>query len=52
MCENFFDDTAPATGTQQYHKPGDTLDDRDHNTDYAASIARGVTTAALTLAGL
>lgn len=52
VCENFFDDTAPATGTRQYHKPGDTLDDRDHSTDYAASIARGVTTAALTLAGL
>ncbi|WP_330289034.1 M20/M25/M40 family metallo-hydrolase [Streptomyces sp. NBC_00576] len=52
VCENFFDDTAPATGTQQYHKPGDTLGDQDHNTDYAASIARGVTTAALTLAGL
>ncbi|MES5825216.1 M20/M25/M40 family metallo-hydrolase [Streptomyces sp. RG80] len=52
VCENFFDDTAPASGTRQYHKPGDTLDDRDHNTEYAASIARGVTTAALTLAGL
>ncbi|WP_229703528.1 M20/M25/M40 family metallo-hydrolase [Streptomyces albiflavescens] len=52
VSENFFDDTAPATGTRQYHKPGDTLDDRDHNTEYAAQIARGVTTAALTLVGL
>lgn len=52
VSENFFDDTAPATGTRQYHKPGDTLDDVDHDTDYAAEIARSVTAAALTLAGL
>ncbi|MFE1172840.1 M28 family peptidase [Streptomyces sp. NPDC058773] len=52
ICENFFDDTAPATGTRQYHKPGDTLLDEDHDTDYAAAIARTVATAALTLAGL
>ncbi|MET7622650.1 M20/M25/M40 family metallo-hydrolase [Streptomyces sp. NPDC005408] len=52
VSENFFDDSAPATGTRQYHKPGDTLDDRDHSTDYAATIACGVTAAALTLAGL
>lgn len=52
VSENFFDDTAPATGTRQYHLPGDTLDDGDHDTDYAAEIARSVTAAALTLAGL
>ncbi|MFJ9413101.1 M28 family metallopeptidase [Streptomyces sp. NPDC101227] len=52
ICENFFDDTAPATGTRQYHKPGDTLFDEDHDTDYAAAIARTVAAAALTLAGL
>jgi hypothetical protein len=52
VSENFFDDTAPATGTRQYHMPGDTLDDADHNTDYAAAIARSVTVAALTIAGL
>ncbi|MEU8685866.1 M20/M25/M40 family metallo-hydrolase [Streptomyces sp. NPDC048611] len=52
VCENFFDDTTPATGTRQYHLPGDTLLDEDHDTDYAAAIARTVATAALTLAGL
>ncbi|AJT69143.1 hypothetical protein T261_7545 [Streptomyces lydicus] len=52
VCENFFADTAPATGTRQYHKPGDTLLDEDHDTDYAAAIARTVTAAAFTLAGL
>jgi hypothetical protein len=52
VSENFFDDTAPATGTRQYHRPGDTLDDVDHDTDYAADIARSVTVAAMTLAGL
>lgn len=52
ISENFFDDMTPGTGTRQYHKPGDTLNDRDHNTHYAAEIARGVTAAALTLAGL
>lgn len=52
VSENFFADTSPATGTRQYHLPGDTLDDADHNTEYAAAIARAVTLAALTLAGL
>jgi hypothetical protein len=52
VSENFFDDTAPASGTRQYHLPGDTLHDTDHDTDYAAEIARSVTVAALTLAGL
>jgi hypothetical protein len=52
VSENFFDDTAPATGTRQYHKPGDTLGDKDLDTGYAAGIARAVTAAALTLAGL
>ncbi|HYH78101.1 MAG TPA: M20/M25/M40 family metallo-hydrolase, partial [Arthrobacter sp.] len=52
VSENFFADTSPATGTRQYHLPGDTLEDPDHDTEYAASIARAVTVAALTLAGL
>lgn len=52
VSENFFADTSPATGTRQYHLPGDTLEDSDHDTGYAASIARAVTVAALTLAGL
>ncbi|MCX4539547.1 M20/M25/M40 family metallo-hydrolase [Streptomyces sp. NBC_01565] len=52
VSENFFDGAEPASGTRQYHKPGDTLDDHDHDTGYATDIARGVTTAALTLAGL
>ncbi|MFD6186263.1 M20/M25/M40 family metallo-hydrolase [Streptomyces goshikiensis] len=52
VSENFFDGAEPASGTRQYHRPGDTLDDTDHDTGYATDIARGVTTAALTLAGL
>ncbi|MGW2988666.1 M20/M25/M40 family metallo-hydrolase [Streptomyces goshikiensis] len=52
VSENFFDGAEPASGTRQYHRPGDTLDDQDHDTGYATDIARGVTTAALTLAGL
>jgi hypothetical protein len=56
MSENFFAGPTPAspaaTGTRQYHKAEDTLTDPDHNLDYAAEIARAVTTAALTLAGL
>ena len=52
MSENFFADTGPASGTRQYHKPGDRPDDRDLNTDYAAGIARAVTLAGLRLAGL
>lgn len=52
VSENFFADTSPATGTRQYHLPGDTLEDSDHDTGYAASTARAVTVAALTLAGL
>ncbi|MFI2761713.1 M28 family metallopeptidase [Streptomyces echinatus] len=42
----------PGTGTRQYHTPGDTILDEDHDTQFAASIARCVTTTALTLAGL
>ncbi|MFE3610504.1 M28 family metallopeptidase, partial [Streptomyces goshikiensis] len=52
VSENFFDGAEPASGTRQYHRPGDTLDDPDHDTGYATDIARGVTAAALTLAGL
>ncbi|WP_405009209.1 M20/M25/M40 family metallo-hydrolase [Kitasatospora sp. NBC_01539] len=52
VCENFFPDTAPETGTRQYHRPGDTLADPDHDTAYSAAVARTVATAALTLAGL
>lgn len=52
VSENFFADIAPASGTRQYHLPGDTLNDRDHNTDYAADVARAVAAAALSLAGL
>ncbi len=52
VSENFFADTEPASGTRQYHLPGDTLNDRDHNTTYAAEIARAVAAAALTLAGV
>jgi hypothetical protein len=52
VSENLFPDTAPATGTRQYHKPGDTITDRDYSTDYAAGIARAVTASALALAGL
>ncbi|MGW7439398.1 M28 family metallopeptidase [Streptomyces sp. NPDC054849] len=42
----------PGTGTRQYHTPGDTLLDEDHDTRYAAAIARSVTATALTFAGL
>ncbi|MEW2136409.1 M28 family peptidase [Streptomyces sp. NPDC005409] len=42
----------PGTGTRQYHTPGDTLLDEDHDTQYAAAIARSVTATALTFAGL
>ncbi|MBL1079826.1 M20/M25/M40 family metallo-hydrolase [Nocardia sp. 2] len=52
VSENFFADTAPATGTRRYHQPGDTVHDADHDAEYAASIARAVTATALTLAGL
>jgi hypothetical protein len=52
MSENFFTDTEPASGTRQYHKPGDRLDDPDLDTDYAAGIARAVALAGLGLAGL
>ncbi|GJF31084.1 hypothetical protein KNE206_37840 [Kitasatospora sp. NE20-6] len=52
VCENFFPDTLPETGTRQYHRPGDTLADPDHDTAYSAAVARTVATAALTLAGL
>ncbi|MFF9213057.1 MULTISPECIES: M20/M25/M40 family metallo-hydrolase [unclassified Streptomyces] len=45
-------DGTPGTGTRQYHTPGDTVLDEDHDTEFAASIARCVTTTALTLAGL
>ncbi|MGF0174330.1 M20/M25/M40 family metallo-hydrolase [Streptomyces sp. Marseille-Q5077] len=43
---------APGTGTRQYHTPGDTLLDEDHDTGFAATIARSVTATALTFAGL
>lgn len=52
VSENLFSDTAPGTGTRQYHMPGDTVADPDLNIDYAACIARAVTLAAFTLAGL
>jgi peptidase M28-like protein len=56
MSENFFvgptEASPAATGTRQYHKDGDTVTDPDHNSDYAAEIARAVTAAALTMAGL
>jgi Zn-dependent M28 family amino/carboxypeptidase len=45
-------DGAPGTGTRQYHTPGDTLSDADHDARYAATIARAVTATALTVAGL
>ncbi|MFD7629878.1 M20/M25/M40 family metallo-hydrolase [Streptomyces sp. NPDC059851] len=45
-------DGEPGTGTRQYHTPGDTLLDQDHNTEFAATLARSVTATALTLAGL
>lgn len=52
VSENFFADVGPATGTRRYHQPGDTVNDADHDTEYATAIARAVTTAAMTLAGL
>ncbi|WP_031079404.1 M20/M25/M40 family metallo-hydrolase [Streptomyces sp. NRRL S-118] len=45
-------DGTPGTGTRQYHTPGDTLLDQDHNPQFAATVAQSVTAAALTLAGL
>jgi hypothetical protein len=45
-------DGTPGTGTRQYHTPGDTLLDEDHNPQFAATVAQSVTAAALTLAGL
>lgn len=45
-------DGAPGTGTRQYHTPGDTVSDADHDARYAATIARTVTATALTVAGL
>lgn len=52
VSENFFPDTEPATGTEQYHMPGDILADKAMNTDYAAAVARSVACAGLALAGL
>lgn len=43
---------APGTGTRQYHTPGDTLHDPDHDSGFAAVIAGSVTATALTFAGL
>ncbi|MER6159644.1 M28 family metallopeptidase [Streptomyces sp. NPDC001868] len=48
----FAPDGGPGTGTRQYHTPGDTLVDRDHSPEFAATVARSVTATALTLAGL
>ncbi|GHH82373.1 M28 family metallopeptidase [Streptomyces capitiformicae] len=48
----FAPDGGPGTGTRQYHTPGDTLIDRDHSPEFAATVARSVTATALTLAGL
>ncbi|MFJ3977135.1 M28 family metallopeptidase [Streptomyces sp. NPDC090021] len=45
-------DGDPGTGTRQYHTPGDTLVDQDHDTEFAATVARSVIAAALTFAGL
>ncbi|MDT9686936.1 M20/M25/M40 family metallo-hydrolase [Streptomyces sp. P9(2023)] len=45
-------DGDPGTGTRQYHTPGDTLLDQDHNTEFAATVARSVTATAFTFAGL
>lgn len=45
-------DGATGTGTRQYHTPGDTLLDEDHDTGFAATFARSVTATALTFAGL
>ncbi|HEY5857702.1 MAG TPA: M20/M25/M40 family metallo-hydrolase [Aldersonia sp.] len=52
VSENFFADVEPESGTQQYHMPGDTVDDVDHDSEYCAQIARAVAATALTLAGL
>ncbi len=54
VSEDLFrpDGVQGATGTRKYHTPGDTLLDEDHDTQYAASIARSVTATALTFAGL
>lgn len=53
VSENLFGpDGGPATGTRQYHTPGDTLLDQDHDTQYAAAIACSVTATALAFAGL
>ncbi|RST01827.1 Zn-dependent exopeptidase M28 [Streptomyces sp. WAC07149] len=43
---------APGTGTRQYHTPGDTLLDEDHDSGFAATIAGSVTATALAFAGL
>lgn len=52
VSENFFPDTAPPSGTLQYHKPGDTVAEATFSADYAAEVARAVAAAAMTLAGL
>ena len=52
MSENFFADVEPESGTRQYHMPGDTVDDVDHDSHYCAQVARAVAATALTLAGL
>ncbi|WP_405977024.1 M28 family metallopeptidase [Streptomyces sp. NBC_00158] len=43
---------APGTGTRQYHTPGDTLLDQDHDSGFAAVIAGSVAATALSFAGL
>ncbi|MGW6614141.1 M28 family metallopeptidase [Streptomyces erythrochromogenes] len=45
-------DGDPGTGTRQYHTPGDTLLDPDHNPEFAATVARSVIATALSFAGL
>ncbi|MFD6225810.1 M28 family metallopeptidase [Streptomyces sp. NPDC060232] len=53
VSENLFGaDGGSGTGTRQYHTPGDTLLDEDHDPRYAATIAGSVTATALTFAGL
>ncbi|MFE5555557.1 M20/M25/M40 family metallo-hydrolase [Streptomyces sp. NPDC056544] len=54
VSEDLFraDGSQGGTGTRKYHTPGDTLLDEDHDTQYAAAIARSVTATALTFAGL
>ncbi len=53
VSENLFGvGDGPGTGTRQYHTPGDTLLDVDHDPRYAATIAGSVTATALTFAGL